>query len=649
MTNIDDTTSSQEDVQRNPDVDTEIPSDVVIDLHRSAPIRETAKQIAAEVIDLYDTWSRENPFIVHVKTTQGTGKTLNVMERLHYYDGPVAVFGPRHEDTKEDANIPEFSDIYQTHFEGKDRSCLHPAYEGRHHAVHPKVSQDWCADCRYRAECSYWDAYKAFESKGAHSYTAVHNHLPLHPTILEQWPEINSLIIDESPWSTIVEWKETISLGDLTAELEAVSTLANRDPPPVNEDLLDQIQTAIEATIEVLSGDESAEATVFDHWEAVTDHCNELESQATLTRSLSEYHVEHDGPTNINTVQTMLDAVPSISDAWERAEADDLHLPTDNPPTRFWDLGTETVTVRWVDTDSLTRIARSKPIFVLATEMPTEQVQSMFDLPVVTVSDTMAPAVDVLQLDTRAAGVTQLKERGRMWDNLLELTELAIQREQNVGNTVFVAVKKALLEDVRDYLVDTAGFSHGDDFKIKNYYGLTGSNRFEDCDAVVLFGKPQLRDQDAAAKHLLTGVPTEVFQWEKREGELRDAIHRTRPARKDGIRAYILTNVPDFDDNFTGSYDSVSVPDMRVTLQRIIEDWEEADIIRDAIVSWVRAQEIPPTLTDLAHAEELHWSHRKVRTHCDELIQDGTLKSWTESGDGPGRPSTLIAVNRPQN
>jgi hypothetical protein len=284
--------------------------------------------------------------------------------------------------------------------------------------------------------------------------------------------------------------------------------------------------------------------------------------------------------------------------------------------------------------ERLRDVAAETPTVVLATEMAPEIVEAIFDLPVVTISDDHQPAVDVLQLETQTAGVTTLKEKGRLWDNLLELTELAIRRESYSGTKTFVAVKKALEEDVRDYLI-SQGFTEGEDFEIGHYFGLTGSNRFQDCGAVVLFGNARLRDEDARAKELLTGVDRETFHHDKMVGELRDALHRTRPTQKDGIRAYILTDAVDFEEDFNGEYNTPPVDKFRNKLQNAIKREKEIKEIRDAILQFVSEREEPPTATDFKEVEK---SYTKVKSQRENLVEAGKLQIKKETG-GSGPPT----------
>lgn len=128
----------------------DFPSDRELDLAARDGIKERSATISIEVEGLMNEWSEEAPFVLHVKSKQGTGKTLGGMETIPLHIGPTAVFGPRHEDIKEDAGHPALQSIFEVHFEGKDKSCINDKYEGRHFRVHPDVSAEWCRECSKR-------------------------------------------------------------------------------------------------------------------------------------------------------------------------------------------------------------------------------------------------------------------------------------------------------------------------------------------------------------------------------------------------------------------------------------------------------------------------------------------------------------------
>jgi len=601
-----------------------------------------SKQVAERLIRYSEAWSQDTPFVVHVKTIQGTGKTLGGMETSAHHINPTALFGPRHTDIKEDAAIKPFEGIFRIHFEGKDQVCDHPDYQGRHADVHPDVSSEWCDGCEYREDCQYWESYRRIRGQGVQNFTAVHQHLLYLPKVLDEWKGINSVLIDESPWDTIVEQSETFSPEAISVSRRAVHALLSRDTPPVEERLLTKVDEALSQLESAMKDGTSRDE--FEAWKNAYEACRDEDVVNTLTRELSKVHADRDNSSHTEVVRKLFGAIPHIKQAWEHVEQADEHLPVENPPESFWHITDDGyLRIRWMRTQTLREVAREKPVFVLATEVETEVVEAIFDLPVVTITDDYAPPVDVLQLGTRSAGATQLRKRGRMWENLLELTSLAIQRERLAGVKTFVAVKKDLKDEVRQYL-ENEGFTEGEDFEIGHYFGLTGSNRFEDCDAVVLFGMARLRDEDAIAKALLAGLDREAFQNEKSVGELRDALHRIRPSRKDGVRAYILTNEVDFEDEFTGEYEPLSVPELRDRLNQAIAREREAREIREALLEFVMNRETPPTASDFK--DEFGREYSKVKRHREELVEAGRLEVRKEA-EGAGRPPKRYFVSEP--
>jgi hypothetical protein len=609
-----------------------------------------SEEVAECLIRYAEAWSSENRFVVHVKTIQGAGKTSGGMETAAYHIGPTALFGPRHEDIKADTDSKPFEGVFEIHFEGKDQVCEHSDYQGRHGNVHPDVSSEWCEECEYRDDCQYWRSYRRFGAGGAQNFTGVHQHLLYLPKVLDRWEGVNSVLVDESPWDTIVEQTVTFSPEDISVSQNAVRALFERDSPPVDERLLTMVAEALSELKSAMAN--TASSGVFDAWEKAYEACQDEDAVDTLTRKLSEVHADWDNENHTEVVRKLFGAIPHIQKAWRRVEQTDEHLPVENPPESFWRINEDGhLQIRWMRTQTLREVAREKPVFVLATEMETEVVKAIFDLPVATISDDYAPPVDILQLGTRSAGVTQLRKRGRMWDNLLELTSLAIKRERLRGNKVFIAVKKDLKErdegdpnskpGVVEHM-EERGFEEGEDFEIGHYFGLTGSNRFEDCDAVVLFGMPRLRDEDAIAKALLAGLDKEPFQNEKSVGELRDALHRIRPSRKDGVQAYVLTDAVDFENEFTGEYDRLGVAEFRSNLEQSINREQETQEIREALLEFVRNRETPPTASDFK--SELGWSYSKIKHHREELVEAGQLELRKES-EGRGRPTERYHIS----
>jgi hypothetical protein len=623
---------------------TEIPGHYTIAVQdHDNPAEYLSRKVAERLIRYSEAWSQDNPFIIHVKTIQGTGKTLGGMETSAHHIDPTALFGPRHTDIKQDTSIRPFEGIFEIHFEGKDRVCEHSDHQGRHADVHPDVSSEWCDGCEHREDCQYWEGYRRIRAEGPQNFTAVHQHLLYLPRVLDEWEGINSVLIDESPWDSIVEQTEMFSLDDISVSQNAIRALLDRDSPPVDERLLTMVAEALSELESAIA--DGASRGAFNAWEEAYETCRDEDAVDALTRELSKVHADWDNSTHTEVVRKLFGAIPHVKQAWKQVELEEEHVPVEDPPESFWTITDDrNLQIRWMRTKTLREVAREKPVFVLATEMETNVVEAIFDLPVATITDDYAPPADVLQLGTRSAGITQLRKKGRMWENLLELTSLAIQRERLAGGKTFVAVKKGLKDDVHQHL-KKEGLTKGEDFEIGHYYGLTGSNRFEDCDAVVLFGMARLRDEDVIAKALLTGLDREAFQREKSVGELRDALHRIRPSRKDGVRAYILTNEVDFEDEFTGNYDPVSVPDFRTRLRQVVSREREAREIREALLEFVESRDTPPTASDFK--DEFGWEYSKIKQHREELVEAGQLEVRRES-EGRGRPPKRYAALGPQ-
>lgn len=649
-----------------------IPDDRELDLACYDDISQWSAAIAFEVVKLMQTWSSEAPFVIHVKTTQGTGKSLGDMETVPLHIGPTAVFGPRHEDIKEDANHPALQSIFEVHFEGKDASCENEKYAGRHYRVHSDVSGSWCQQCSMRSNCSYFEPYDildtrgfatgpdtsdpefgeykmadpAWSDNGLKGYTAVHQLLPYHPDVLDQWGAIEAVIIDESPWEAIGERTATLPLSDIRQAHHATQRLQeNEGSHDLPVEILSDLQTALAQLEDLVGGEPNRKnhELTFSTWVELTEKCENHEITDPVTRAVSRER-ENTGHTGTGlVVGPLLEGITHIKEHTDRAWKEFESLVNQRPPKAFWLVENDVIRLRWMDTTTLRKIASEKPVCILATEMPSDLVRTMFDLPVVTITDNLAPEVDVLQLDTRKAGITALRNRGKLWKDLLELTDQALQLERTLGNKVFIAVKKDLKkrEDetdrpgVLDHL-ENRGFEEGVDFEIGHYYGLTGSNRFEDCDAVILFGMPRLSDEVANYKALLSGLTADEFHAQNTEGELRDALHRIRPAKKDGVRAYIWTNVVDFEDEFSGEYQREGVPDLRRHLKQQIEQEKEGTKLRKAIIEFVQAYDGKPTATEITR--EVSGGHRKIQRYRDELEKEGILEVTTES-DGSGRPT----------
>jgi hypothetical protein len=222
-----------------------------------------------------------------------------------------------------------------------------------------------------------------------------------------------------------------------------------------------------------------------------------------------------------------------------------------------------------------------------------------------------------------------------MMRNFTELMLLAVEREQIAGNKTFIVVKQALESNLRRELTQ-AGHQEGVDFEIAHYYGLTGSNKYEECDAVILFGKPALPQDIPRAKQELTGINSEVFAREKREGELRDALHRIRPARKDRTRAYILTSTPNFESDFGAGVERYSVPDFRSRLRTAISEEETKQAILDLL------KNTPTPLRASEICEEVEGDYAKVNRLISDLLDfNKVVMSKHPSGGRPAKKYSL--------
>lgn len=584
-----------------------IPQDIELELSQFEKlpadkcIQKWSGEIAFTVVDLIEKWSVEDPFVIHAKTTQGTGKSLGDMETIPLHIGSTAVFGPRHQDIKEDADHPVLHSTYEVHFEGKDESCINDKYDGRHHRVHPDVSANWCQGCPKRSECTYHDPYEMIERRGFATgpntsdpelneilkadpdysddglmgYTAAHQLLPHHPDVLDQWGGIEAVLIDESLWESIGETKATLGLSDIRQAKQTVGRIQNRE---WNDDLPEEVLADLHAALgrlEDLVADESEKhdhEETYNQWATLTKTCEKKDIINTLPGAVSRERDSEGESGSGLVVGPLLEALPNIREHRDRAWGEYETLVNQRPPKAFRQVENGTTQLRWLDTTTLSEIASEKPVCVLATEMPSKLIQVMFDLPVVTITDDLKPEVDVLQLGTQKANISSLRKRGKLWEDLLDLTEQAIKHERLRENKVFIAVKKELKErnegdpdskpGVLEHM-EERGFEEQVDFEIGHYYALTGSNRFEDCDAVVLFGMPRLPDEVANHKALLAGLQPDDVHEKNTEGELRDALHRIRPARKNGVRAYIWTKIPEFKEEFAGDYTESGIDDLQ--------------------------------------------------------------------------------------
>lgn len=596
----------------------QLPDDIVISA--SDDIRNG---IANFTHKLLDTWDEEHPFVVHVKTTQGTGKTTGVMDTLEVR-GSVAALGPRHDDINEDAD--RFGDRFDVRFVGKDRSCENEEYKGKHGSVSRETSKNWCEDCPKRNKCSYFEPYEKLQC-GVQSLTAPHNYLEYFPEILDQWPAIDTVLIDETPWDAIFEKTLTIDASDIEHTRSALRTVRDRDNDCA--DLVDTAQSLLDGISDGLNNPDVD--TLSDAYDIAT-----RTDFSGIKDELSKVHDERilDGIEYKDAILTISNKIGEVERTWEWAQ--DTDEDTDTPPSELWGIDTSSqgknkFLLRWRNA-GLQQIARDKPVFVLATEMPTQSVEAMFELPVVTVEDAVTPEGEIIQLGTKHAGITRLRRRNRPYENLLELTKLALRREYADGRKTLIAVKAELLKNVVEEL-EASGFVEGEVFEIGNYYGMTGSNRYEDCEAFIGYGAPGLSSDVTEASEVISGVSPQIFKEEGLEGELRDAIHRIRPVRMSVTpRIYLFTNAADFSSDFSGSREEYNIPKLRSELKKNAKSAECQQRIREAI----RKHSTDPNIAQIV--DELPYGRRRIESELRELNKQGTTKQYKADADGKGRP-----------
>lgn len=596
----------------------QIPDDIVIPA--SGDIRDA---IADFTHKLLDAWDEEHPFVVHFKTTQGTGKTTGVMDSLEVR-GPVAALGPRHDDINEDAD--RFGDRFEIRFVGKDRACENEKYKGKHGSVDRDVSRNWCKDCPKRSECGYFKPYNQLEN-GVQSLTAPHNYLEFFPEILDQWPAVETVLIDETPWDAIFEKTLAIDASDIEHTRSALRII--RSEGDSNSEVIDAAETLLD---DISDGLSNPETSALSDAYITASRTNFTELEAELTEIQAEQVL--DGNSYQDAILSISSKIEAIEQTWTWGE--DTNQNAANPPSELWGIdtpprGKNEFLLRWRN-DELHQIACNKPVFVLATEMPTESVEAMFGLPVVTVEDAVTPKGEIIQLESKHGGITQLRKRNRFYDTLLELTKLALRREYAEGRKMLIAVKAELLKGVTEDL-ERDGFVEGKEFEIGNYYGMTGSNRYEDCEAFIGFGAPGLSSDVIEAKKSVSGVPTDIFKNEGLEGELRDAIHRIRPVHMDAApRIYLFTNAVDFSSDFSGPRSEYNVPDLRSKLESNAELAERQQQIRKAI----EAQTSDPTTAEIV--SKLPYGRRAIESELRELNKQGVTEPYKADADGKGRP-----------
>ncbi|MDB9280358.1 hypothetical protein PN416_10550 [Halorubrum ezzemoulense] len=332
--------------------------------------------------------------------------------------GPAAAFGPRHEDINEDAN--RFGDRYSIRFVGKDKVCTNLKYKDKHSSVSKDVSKEWCDGCPERDGCAYFEPFNQIKNK-TRSLTAPHNYLEIFPDILDQWGDIEVVLIDETPWYNIFEKTARIGAHDISHTRSALRKLDDEDK--ADSDVIKRALSLLDTL--------SAGLSDKDGGERQADRAYELATSIDFDELTTELTKIHDGRVLEGTDYT--DAIVAIADNLTEIKqtarwASDQGIigEFDSPPEQLWGVDNSTkdnakFELRWRNVD-LMEIARQKPVFVLATEMPTESVEAMFDLPVVTVEDTVTPEAEIIQLNSRMAGITRLRKRNQTFDNLVEFT-----------------------------------------------------------------------------------------------------------------------------------------------------------------------------------------------------------------------------------
>jgi len=596
----------------------QVPDNIVIPA--SGDIRDA---IGNATHRLLDEWSEEHPFVVHAKTTQGTGKTTGVMDTLDTR-GPTAALGPRHKDINEDAD--NFGDRFDIRFVGKDESCEVDRYKGKHGSVSPGTSRNWCKDCPKRSECGYFEPYQQLQS-GAQSLTAPHNYLEYFPEILDQWSGMDTVLIDETPWDAIFEKTLTIDASDIEYTRSALRDIRNKD-----RDTTELVSTAQSLLDDVSDGLSDSDGNITpDAFNIAT--CTDFSG---ITSQLSKIHDDRvvDGTEYQDAILSITNKIELVEQTWEWSRETDEDA--DTPPSKLWGIdtssrGENTFVLRWRNAD-LQQIARDKPVFVLATEMPTQSVEVMFGLPVVTIEDTVTPKGDIIQLETKGAGIARLRKRNRLYETLLELTKLALRREHADGRKTLIAVKSELLTGIVEEL-EASGFVRGETFKIGNYYGMTGSNRYKNCEAFIGFGAPGLSPDVIEAKEIISGLSGQVFKDEGLGGELRDGIHRIRPVHMDVTpRIYLFMNTVDFSSDFDGSKEEYDVPDLRSVLKNNAKTAERKQQIQDVI----RGHPTDPTIGDIV--DEVPYGRRRIESELRELNKQGITEPYTDDAAKRGRP-----------
>jgi len=635
--------------------DETIPDDITLSYPANATIGEMSKQIAKSGPQLLDAWSKDNPFVVLVRTTQGTGKSTGLAERIAFYMGFVAMFAPRHADIEEDLDESPLGNRFKHHFRGKDEVCNNDDYAGKHFRVPNNVSQEWCEDCSQRGDCEYFTPYKAVGSwnpdetsqkeslkASAPSFMAVHQHLGVLPDVFGDdngtWEYVNAVLIDESPYQTVVVDSVTAELKDIRAELDVLRQIDLDDDNVVRlvdeaVDLLDITKSVIETNGDSL--------TLYEDW--IDFHEKYEKHDTAFGRKVAEQWGEQPSRDGNPVVLSILDTIPDVETVIEDAVTNNRALNREVAVKYLWSISEEDepkLTISYANLSILREVARDKPVFALATEWPREIAEVVFDLPIVEITDDLKPAVDVLQLESFRAGIWALNQEKRLARNLRELTALAVRRESLRDRKAVVVCKMDIEESVRKKLTDE-GLVEGEDFEVAHYYGLSGSNQYEDCGAVVLHGTPGFSDDVIRLNHLMTGIPEERLEFEKCQGEVRDALHRIRASQKDGVRAYIWTNEPDFRPEFDGSYFEKSIPQLKEKLNDEIENEQDRREDEQYVIEQLKMWD--GWMTGTEFKTEVGEQYLSVR---DRLAKEDRIEYKRKSGR-PGRPTKKYRYTAP--
>lgn len=639
------------------------PDDITVSYPSNASIGERSEQIAEWGPRLLDAWSEDHPFVVLVRTTQGTGKSTGLAERIAYYIGFVAMFAPRHDDIEEDLDETPLGNRFEHHFRGKDRVCVNEDYKGKHAFVSNEVSREWCEDCPRRSECEYFTAYKQVGSwdpeevprtestkASAPSFMAVHQHLNALPEVFSAndddsldedstWDYVDAVLIDESPYETVAVNNVTVALKDIRAELDVLSQIDSNDQNVA--EVVSEAESLLETTKKVLE-ENSDTFELYEEWKRFSE--SYVEHQAAFERVLGEQWGEQSSREGDPVVLSLLDSMPDVETVIDDAVANDRAISRRAAAKKLWNVSGEDepeLTVSYANISILRDVARDKPVFVLATEWPREVAEVIFGLPVVEITDDLKPAVDVLQLETHRAGIWALNQEKRLARNLRELTTLAVRRESMRGRKTLVVAKQDLKDSIHQTLTDE-GLVEGKDFELAHYYGLSGSNQYEDCDAVVLHGVPGYSDDIIKLNHWMTGTPEEKLRFEKCQGELRDALHRIRASQKDGVRAYIWTDEPEFRTEFDGSYVELSVPQLKEKIESEIQSErrgrEHEQYVLEQLKQW------DGWMTGTEFKQEVGEQYRSAR---DRLVEQGRIEHEKKSDGSPGRPSKRYRYTGP--